>query len=88
MQVTSSHQKNPAIGWDITASAKTDKNEKITRAQILVNDSPEYDKEFDPPINNWQESLRQQGQFPGDNNVAVIVTSDQGEDTESDDSWN
>jgi hypothetical protein len=88
MEVTSSHQRNPAIGWDITASAKAEKNEKIARAQILVNDSPEYDKEFDPPINNWKESLRQQGQYPGDNNVAVIVTSDTGEDTESDDSWN
>jgi hypothetical protein len=43
-----SHQKNPLIGRDITASAKVDKDEKITRAQILVNDSSEYDDRSAP----------------------------------------
>jgi hypothetical protein len=87
MQVTSTHKKNPAIGWDISASAKTDKGEKIARAQILVNDSSEYDKTFDPPLSSWQETLTQQGEFPGDNTVEVIVTDDKGDDTASDDEW-
>jgi hypothetical protein len=87
MTVASTHKKNPALGWDISASATADKGEKITRAQILVNGSNEYDRTFDPPISNWQEQLNQQGQFPGDNTVRVIATSDKGEDTESDDSW-
>ena len=87
MDVTSSHSKNPAVGWDITASAKAGTGEKIARAQIIVDDFPEYDKTFDPPISNWQQQLHQQGQFPGDNRVRVIVTSDKGDDTESDDSW-
>lgn len=88
MQVTSSHQKNPALGWDISASAQADKGEKIARAQILVNDSPEYDKQFDPPLSSWQQQLKAQGQFPGDNTVEIIVTSDKSEDTASEDSWN
>jgi len=85
--VSSTHKKNPAIGWDISASAKAEKGEKIARAQIIVNGSSEYDKSFASPISNWQEQLNQQGQYPGDNTVQAIVTDDKGEDTESDDSW-
>ena len=87
MIVSSTHKKNPAIGWDISASAKAEKGEKIARAQIIVNGSSEYDKSFASPISNWQEQLNQQGQYPGDNTVQAIVTDDKGEDTESDDSW-
>ena len=87
MTVGSTHQRNPAVAWDIAASAKADAGEKIARVQVLVNGSREYDATFDPPIGNWQRQLTQQGQYPGDNTVQVIATSDKGEDTESDDSW-
>ena len=87
MTTTLSHQKNPAVGWDISASAKADKGEKIARAQIIVDDFPEYDKTFDPPLSSWQQQLTQQGQYPGDNKVRLIVTNDKDEDTEADDSW-
>jgi hypothetical protein len=87
MDVTSSHSKNPAVGWDVTASAKADKGEKIVRAQIIVNDFAEFDKTFDSPLSSWQQQLHEQGQYPGDNTVRVVVTSDKGEDSESDDSW-
>ena len=88
MTVGSTHTKNPAIAWDIAATAKADAGEKIQRVQILVNGSSEYDKSFEPPISNWQAQLHQQGQFPGDNTVEVVITSDKGEDTNSIDSWN
>jgi hypothetical protein len=87
MNVTSTHAKNPLMGRDITASAKADAGEKIARVQIIVNGSSEYDKTFDSPISSWQEQLNQQGEYPGDNAVEVIATSDKGEDTESEDSW-
>jgi len=87
MDVTSSHTKNPVVGWDISASAKAGKDEKIARAQIIVDDFPEYDKSFDPPLSSWQQQLHQQGQYPGDNTVRVVITDDKGEDTESLDSW-
>jgi hypothetical protein len=83
----STHTKNPAMGWDLSASAKTDPGEKIARAQILVNGASQYDQAFDPPISNWQKQLNQQGQYPGGNTVRVIATSDKGDDTESVDSW-
>lgn len=87
MDVTSSHRRNPALGWDITACAKAEKGEKIVRAQIIVNDFPEYDESFDPPVSTWQEELPQQGEYPGDNKVLVVITDDKDEDIESLDSW-
>lgn len=88
MEVTSSHSKNPALGWDVAATAKAGAGEKITRAQVLVNDISIYDKSFNPPLTSWQEQLPQQGNYPGSNDVLVVITSDKGEDTESADSWN
>jgi hypothetical protein len=82
-----SHQKNPAEDWDISASAKADKGEKIARAQIIVNDSTEYDQSFDPALNNWQKQLLQKGRYPGDNTARLIITDDQKADTEAEDSW-
>lgn len=87
MILSLSHQKNSAVAWDIAASAKVDKGEKIARAQIMVNDSTEYDKSFDPPLSSWQQQLHQQGQFPGDNTVRLIITSDKGDETDAEDSW-
>ncbi len=87
MNVSSTHKRNPAVGWDISASAKADTGEKIIRAQIVVNGSSQYDKTFASPVSGWQEQLTQQGQYPGDNTVDVIVTNDKQQDTESEDSW-
>jgi hypothetical protein len=85
--VTSQHAKNPAIGWDISGAAKADDGEKIARAQIIINGQVAYDNSFIPPIGSWQVQLTQKGQYPGENTVRVIASSDKGEDTESDDSW-
>jgi hypothetical protein len=87
MTVNSQHAKNPATGWDITAAAKADAGEKILRVQVLVNGFSAYEKTFVPAISNWQEQLGQQGQYPGENLVQVIVTNDKGDDTVSSDSW-
>ena len=87
MDVTSTHTKNLLTDWDISASAKADKGEKIARAQILVNDFSEYDQLFDPPLTSWQEQLNQKGDYPGDNKVQVIVSNEKGEDFPSEDSW-
>jgi hypothetical protein len=84
---TLTHQKNPAVGWDVSASAKADKGEKIVRAQIIVDDFPEYDKTFDEPLSSWQQQLTQQGQYPGENTIRLVITNDQGEDTDAEDSW-
>lgn len=88
MEPNSTHTKNPLAGWDITATAKAGKNEKIIRAQVLVNGFSQYDEQFNPPISNWQTQLRQKGNYPGDNEVRVVITDDKGEDTEAVDSWN
>jgi hypothetical protein len=87
MDGTLSHTKNPLMGWDICATAKADKGEKITRVQIMVDDFPELDKSFPAPLNSWTDTLIQQGEYPGDNTVRLIVTNDKAEDSEYEDSW-
>jgi hypothetical protein len=87
MTPTLAHTKNPLAGWDISASAKVDKSEKITRGQIIVNGSSEFDETFDTPLSSWSKTLTQQGRYPGDNTVQLIVTDDQGNDTAAEDSW-
>lgn len=87
MDISSRHEKDPAVGWDISASAKAGTGEKIVPAQIFVNGSSRSDQSFDPPIANWERQLPQQGQYPGDNAVRVIITDDKGQDSESDDFW-
>ncbi len=87
MEITCSHSKNLALGWDIAATAKAATEETITRAQVFVNDTTKYDKLFNPPLNSWQEQLPQQGEYPGDNEVLVVITNGKDEDTECVDSW-
>jgi hypothetical protein len=87
MTPTLSHTKDPLMGWDIAASAKVDKSEKIARARIIVNGSSEFDESFDPPLSSWSKTLTQLGDFPGNNTVQLIVTDDQGNDTVAEDSW-
>ena len=87
MDTSLSHKKNPAVGWNILASAKAGTGEKIARAQISVNGFSKYDKSFNPPLSQWQQELSQQGQFPGDNTSELNITSDKGEATANQDSW-
>lgn len=87
MNVTLKHQKNPVLGWDISASATADKGETISRGEIFVNGFSKYDKSFNPPMSQWQQQLNQQGQFPGANTSHLRITDDKGVVTESDDAW-
>jgi hypothetical protein len=87
MDTTLTHKRNPAIGWNILASAKAGKDEKIARAQIFVNGFSKYDKSFNPPLSVWNQELSQQGQYPGDNTSHLEVTSDKGDVTPDDDAW-
>ena len=87
MDASIDHKKDPALGWNILASAKADKGEKISRAQISVNGLSKYDQSFVTPITDWKHELLQQGQFPGDNTSELRITSATGELSVAQDSW-
>jgi len=87
MDASLEHRKDPAVGWNILASAKADNNEKISRVEILVNGFSKYDQSFRTPITQWKHELTQQGQFPGDNTTELKVTNDKGESSVAQDSW-
>lgn len=88
MDLTLTHKKNMAAGWNILASAKAAPGEKISRAQIFVNGFSKYDKSFASPLIQSQQELGQQGQYPGDSTTRLQVTSERGEVSSTEDSWN
>jgi hypothetical protein len=87
MEIKSAHSKNPLAGWDISSSANAGKDEAIARAQIFVNDFSQYDESFNPPLDVWQEQLQQQGTYPGDNKVLVVITDGNNNEKRFLDSW-
>ena len=87
MNIEITHAKNPASGWDISAQARGEGNEKISRATINVNGFDEYDELFSPPLASWQRGLQQRGQFPGANHVRISITDDNGNETSNEDVW-
>ena len=87
MDANLDHQKNPAEAWDIIASAKADKGEKISRVKIYVNNTVVFDQSFNPGLTQWHDRLTQKGQYPGSNTSSIEVTSDSGAMTSAQDSW-
>jgi hypothetical protein len=87
MDIELSHLRNPLLGWDIQVTAKADDGETITAARIDINGFPEFDQQISPPLNKWQKSLTQQGQYPGENKVLVTITNDKSERTIDEDEW-
>jgi hypothetical protein len=87
MDIDVTHLRNPVLGWDIQSTAKAAAGETITAARIDVNGSPVYDRQISPPVNKWQRTLTQQGQYPGENKVLVTITNDKSEQTKTQDEW-
>jgi hypothetical protein len=87
MDVNVSHQKNPAMGWDVSIVAKACAPEGISRVEVLVNGSSRSSENFNPPASHWQKVLTQQGQYPGDNKVEACVTDSKGNQTTAYDEW-
>ncbi len=87
MEATLDHQKNPAEGWDIIASAKADKGEKISQVKIYVNDVAVSEKSFNPGLVQWHDRLTQKGEYPGSNTSRIEVFNEAGEMTVAEDSW-
>jgi len=87
MDIDVKHSRNPVLGWDIQVTAKAAAGETITAARIEVNGSPEYNRQISPPVNKWQRTMTQKGQYPGENKVLVTITNDKGEETKDQDEW-
>jgi hypothetical protein len=87
MQTTVTHARNPLAGWDISALAKAGDKETITSARIIVNGFTELDQTFDEPLDQWQQQLSQQGNYPGNNQVLVEITNGDGEVIRTQDAW-
>lgn len=87
MDGTLTHQRNGALAWDITASAKAEAAETISAVKVVVNGVSEYSETFSRPTKQWQRTLTQKGQYPGDNTIQLIVTDGAGNETDFYDEW-
>lgn len=87
MKVNIKPTKNPAVGWDVDVAVSADSGESIAYVEVDVDDFPELKEPIDPPEQQWEDHLTQQGQYPGDNKVLVIVTNDKGDQTRWSKRW-
>ena len=87
MEAALDHQKNPAEAWDIIASAKADKSEKISQVKIYVNDISIFEKSFNPGLAQWHDRLTQKGEYPGSNTSRIEVINEAGDLSSAEDSW-
>ena len=87
MTATVTHKKNPAVAWDVSASATAGTGESIDRVELYVNGSLRHSENFNPPTGNWSKTLTQQGQYPGDNKAELRVTYNKNKTTSAIDEW-
>ena len=81
------HQRSAVLGWDITVSAKAEAAEGISSVEVFVNGISEYSETFNRPTKEWQKTLTQKGEYPGDNKSQLIVTDDDGNESDYYDEW-
>jgi hypothetical protein len=87
MKIAITHARNVLMGWDIDVNVNADNNEKISFVEIRVNGFPEVSETPDGAVDAWEKQLTQQGVFPGDNTVLVLVRDQNGNDTRSKQAW-
>jgi len=87
MKIAISHARNVLMGWDIDVNVNAENQEKIAFVEVRVNGFPEVSETLDDPENSWERQLTQQGVFPGDNKVEVLVRDQNGNDTRSKQAW-
>ena len=86
MKIAATHERNPAIGWDIDTTVAADGHEAIRHVRIDVNGSPIADEDV-PGVSSWHKLHVQKGQFPGENHLIVTVLDGDGNETSAIDEW-
>ncbi len=87
MKIVIIHAKNPAAGWNIVVSIQADLGQKIADVEVRVNGFPEVRDTPTAPLDTWEQQLTQQGVFPGDNKVEVMVQDQDGQESRAEQKW-
>lgn len=87
MKITITHARNPLVGWDINVTADAGEAEKISYAEIRINDFRDVREDLEPPLDSWDRQLTQKGVYPGDNKVQVMVRDQRGLETRKQQKW-
>lgn len=87
MKINISHTKNPLLGWDINVSVQAEANQKIGEVEVRVNDFPEAQDLPGDALDSWEQQLTQKGVYPGNNNVEVTASDQDGNQTRAEQKW-
>jgi hypothetical protein len=75
------------MGWDINVSLTADAPQKIAYIEIRVNDFQEVEQTPSHPLDSWETTLRQKGDFLHDNKVEVLVRDQDGNEYRAEHDW-
>ncbi len=87
MKIAITHARNILMGWDIDVNVNAENQEKVAFVEIRVNGFPEVSETQNQPDDSWERQLTQQGNFPGDNKVEVLVRDQNGNETRAKQAW-
>lgn len=86
MKIKIAHLKNPVLGWDINVNVEADAGQHISQVVVKVNGLPEINESPDD-LDSWEQQLVQKGIFPGDNEVEVVVSDQNGDESRAQQKW-
>jgi hypothetical protein len=87
MKIVINPPTRAVAGWNIDVSVQADAGEKIVYVEVRVNDFPQIRDTPNDPVDSWEQQLTQQGVYPGDNKVQVLVRNDAGKETRAERKW-
>lgn len=76
MKIVVNPPTRAVMGWNIDVSVQADAGEKISYVEVRVNDFPQIRDTLNDPMDSWQQTLTQQGVYPGENKAVVLVQND------------
>lgn len=87
MNIKIAHIKNPLAGWDIDVNVQAEAGQQISQVTVKVNGFPEINDTPGDNLNSWEQQLIQKGVFPGDNEVEVLVSDQNGTESRAEQKW-
>lgn len=87
MTITIQQVRDTLMGWDIDVNVQAGTGETIASVEVQVNGFREEQDTPSDQLNSWAIQLRQKGVYPGDNQVDVLVTDQNGNQTRARKKW-
>jgi hypothetical protein len=87
MKIKIAHIRNNAMGWNINVNVEAGDQQQISQVTVKVNGVPVVEEGPGEDLDSWEKQLLQQGVYPGDNKVEVLVTDQRGKESRAKQEW-